>query len=160
MKKKEFDERVHLGFLFDCVAREIKSAVKRGVDESSGGQLTMKHGWMLGYLERQEGPVFQSDLEKTFHFPKSTLADMIQYFEKQGYIAKVPVDGDGRKKQIIVTEEGKRFNQIAEGQIMAVDDYVTEGIPEEQIKLLVETLETMRKNAADYKSYIKLKKED
>ena len=84
----------------------------------------------------------------------------LAYFEKQGYIAKVPVDGDGRKKQIIVTEEGKRFNQIAEGQIMAVDDYVTEGIPEEQIKLLVEPLETMRKNAADYKSYIKLKKED
>ncbi len=160
MIQREFDERVHLGFLFDCVAREIKSAVKRGVNESSEGASNMKHGWMLGYLLRQEGPIFQSDLEKTFHFPKSTLADMIQYFEKQGYIAKVPVDGDGRKKQIVVTEEGKRFNQIAETQIMAVDDYITQGITKEQLDLLVNALETMRKNAADYKSYIELKKED
>ena len=156
----DFDSRRHLGFLFDCTAREIKKAVSRGVIEIDAENCNVKNGWLLGFLERQTEPVFQKDLEKLFHFPKSTLADMIQSLEKSGYIAKAPVDGDGRKKQIIVTEEGKRFNDLAETQILAVDDYITSDIPPEQIEIVVEVLEKMRKNAREYKSYVELKKEE
>lgn len=161
MKKKDFDNRIHMGFLLDIASREIRNAVNRGMIETSEGQqCNMKHGWLLGYLERCEEPVFQKDMEKKFHFPKSTLADMIQYLEKSGYIAKVPVDGDGRKKQIVVTDAGKSFINMAEAQITAVDEYISRDIPSEQIEMLVEVLEKMRKNAEDYKSYIELKKED
>ncbi|QFJ55058.1 MarR family winged helix-turn-helix transcriptional regulator [Pseudobutyrivibrio xylanivorans] len=160
MIKKEFDSRVHLGFIMDCASREIRNAVSRGVIETSEGQCNMKHTWLLGYLERQEEPIFQKDLEKIFHFPKSTLADMLQYLEKSGYIAKAPVDGDGRKKQIVVTEAGRKFTSLAEAQIMDVDDYITRDIPQEQIDMMVEVMEKLRKNAEDYKSYIELKKEE
>ena len=161
LKKKDFDDKLHLGFLLECASREIRNAVSRGVIATNEGQqCNMKYGWMLGYLERQEEPVFQKDLEKTFHFPKSTLADMIQYLEKSGFIAKVPVDGDGRKKQIVVTEAGKDFTNLAEAQITAVDEYISQDIPPEQIAMLAEVLEKLRKNAEDYKSYIELKKEE
>ncbi len=160
MIKKEFDKQIHVGFLLDCASREIRNAVSRGVIETNEGQCNLKHSWLLGYLERQEEPVFQKDLEKIFHFPKSTLADMIQYLEKNGYIAKVPVDGDGRKKQIVVTDAGKNFTSLAEAQITAVDEYIAQDIPKEQIDILIEVLEKMRKNAEDYKSYIELKKEE
>ncbi|SDI40332.1 DNA-binding transcriptional regulator, MarR family [Pseudobutyrivibrio sp. 49] len=156
----DFDSRRHLGFMFDCTSREIRKAVNRGVIEIDAENCNVKNGWLLGFLERQTEPVYQKDLEKIFHFPKSTLADMIQSLEKSGYIAKVPVDGDGRKKQIIVTEAGKRFNDLAESQILAVDDYITSDIPPEQIEIVVEVLEKMRKNAMDYKSYVEEKKED
>ncbi|SDB28034.1 DNA-binding transcriptional regulator, MarR family [Pseudobutyrivibrio sp. YE44] len=160
MVQREFDDKIHLGFLFDCASREIRNAVSRGVIDTSQGQCTMKHGWLLGYLERQEGPIFQKDLEKVFHFPKSSLADMIQYLEKAGYIEKVSVDSDARKKQIVVTEEGRKFTAFAEAQIMEVDDYITQGIPQEQIEMLLDVLEKLRKNAAEYKSYVKLQKEE
>ena len=161
MIKKDFDNRIHLGFLLDCASREIRNAVSRGIiANSEGQQCNMKYGWLLGYLERREDPVFQKDLEKTFHFPKSTLADMIQYLDKSGFIAKVPVDGDGRKKQIVVTEAGKNFVSAAESQISAVEDYISKDIPPEQMELVVEVLEKLRSNAANYKSNIELKKED
>ena len=160
MIKKEFDNQIHVGFLLDCASREIRNAVNRGVIDTGEGPCTMKYGWLLGYMERQDEPVFQKDLERIFHFPKSTLADMIQYLEKSGYIAKVPVDGDGRKKQLIVTESGKNFVNLAEAQITAVDEYISQDIPPEQIQILIEVLEKMRKNAEDYKSYIELQKED
>ena len=156
----DFDSRRHLGFMFDCTSREIKKAVNRGVIEIDADNCNVKNGWLLGFLERQTEPVFQKDLEKIFHFPKSTLADMMQSLEKSGFIAKAPVDGDGRKKQIIVTEAGKKFNTLAESQILAVDDYITKDIPPEQIDMVVEVLEKMRKNAMDYKSYVEEKKED
>lgn len=160
MIDKEFDGKLHLGFLLDCVARETRNAVNRGVIETNDGQCNMKYGWLLGFLQKQTEPVFQKDLEKTFHFPKSTLADMVQYLEKSGYIAKVPVDTDARKKQIVVTEKGQRFNELAMSQIMAVDEYISQDISPEHIDMLVQVLEKMRENAKNYKSYIELKKED
>ena len=156
----DFDSRRHLGFLCDCTAREIKKAVGRGVTEINADTCNVKNGWLLGFLERQTEPVFQKDLEKIFHFPKSTLADMIQMLEKAGYIAKVPVDGDGRKKQIVVTEEGKKYVNMTESQILAVDDYIVKDISPEDMDKLVEILEKLRKNAQDYKSYVEINKED
>lgn len=160
MITEEFDSRTHVGFLCGCIDREVKQAINRGVNELDVDYCSMKHGWLIGYFVRQKDPIFQKDLEKVFHFPKSTLADMIQMLEKDGLIAKVPVDGDGRKKQIIVTEKGKQFNEITETQIMEVEDYITKDISIEEIESVIKVLEKMRDNAKDYKSYIKLKKED
>ncbi len=160
MAEKDFDNRVHVGFLFDSTAREIKKAVNRGLIEEKGCNGVGRNGWLLGYLDRQTDKVFQKDLEAVFHFPKSTLADMLQALEKNGLIAKVPVDGDGRKKQIIVTEKGKENNETVESQIMAVEEYVTKGITQEQLQQVVSILEKMRANAIEYKSYIEDKKEE
>ena len=152
MDSKEFDSKKHMGLLIDSVNREVKKAIERGMSLSNEDPYAMKHGWLLGYLNKQDGPVFQSDMEKTFHFPKSTLADMIQSLERAGYIKKVPVDGDGRKKQIIVTEHGLRFNEIAEEEICAVEDYMIQGITDDQIQITVDVLLKMRQNAAEYKA--------
>ena len=80
--------------------------------------------------------------------------------EKSGYIAKAPVDGDGRKKQIVVTEEGKKFVNMTESQILAVDDYIVKDISPEEMDKVVEILERLRKNAQEYKSYVEIQKED
>lgn len=160
MNTKEFDSRTHLGFLCDCIGREVKNAIRRGAVEKDSNLCSGKHGWIIGYFVRQTEPIFQKDLEQVFHFPKSTLADIIQLLEKDGLIKKVPVDGDGRKKQIVVTEKGIKFNQETEAQIVEVEDYITKDISDEEIDLVVKVLDKMQKNAREYKSYIKLKKED
>lgn len=160
MASKEFDDRTHLAFLFECASREIRKAVMRSVHEEVGEKYALKHGWMLGYLERQKEPVFPKDLEKTFHFPKSTLADMLQSLDKCGLITKVSVDGDARKKQIIVTEKGKEWNTFMENKIMEAEDYITADISDEQFHEVVQVMEKMVENAMKYKSYIEINKED
>ncbi len=160
MDTKEFDSKTHIGFLCGCIDREVKQAINRGVNEVELDYCSMKHGWLIGYFVRQTEPIFQKDLENVFHFPKSTLADMITLLEKDGLIAKVPVDNDGRKKQIIVTEKGKEFNRITEAKIMEVEDYITKDIDPKDLETVSKVLEHMRTNAMDYKSYIRLQKED
>ena len=160
MKGKDFDARIHIGFLTDAVSRDVRKAVARGMVSTNEDPCAMKHGWLLGYLKRQKDPVYQKDMEKVFHFPKSTLADMIQTLEKAGFIEKVPVDGDGRKKQIIVTEKGLRFNKKAESQIMEVEDFTTHNITDEEIEITIRVLEKMRENAAAYKSEIKTEQKE
>ena len=162
MNTNEFDSRTHIGFICDCTSRDIKCAVGRGLKETNAiGRSNLKNAWLVGYLVRQKEPVFQKDLEKIFHFPKSTLADIIQALEKEGLIAKAPVDGDGRKKQIVVTEKGLEFADLAEAQIMDVEDYILKGISGEELDLVISILKKLGDNARDYKSDIDLlKKED
>ena len=160
MNTKDFDSRNHIGFLCDSISRDVKNAVFRGSKEHGTDSFPAKHGWLIGYFVRQTEPIFQKDLEKRFHFPKSTLADMLAILEKDGLIAKVPVDNDGRKKEIIVTEKGKAFNQATEGQIMEVEDYIIDGISQEELEITTRVLEKIQENARNYKSNIKSKKED
>ena len=160
MEAKDFDSKTHIGFLCSCIDREVKHAITRGLKEKDKNINAFRHGWMLGYFVRQTEPIYQKDLEKFFHFPKSTLADIIQSLEKDGFIEKAPVDGDGRKKQIIVTKKGLEYNETTEAQIMEVENYISKGISESEMDLVVDVLDRMRKNAAEYKSYIELKKED
>lgn len=160
MSAIDFDRKTHIGFICGSIGREIKDAIHRGACENQMDLCTTKNGWIIGYFVRQQEPIFQKDLEKTFHLPKSTLADMIQTLEKDGLIAKVPVDGDGRKKQIVVTEKGLEFNRRIENQIIEVENYVTKDVSEEEIATVIRVLEKMQKNAREYKSYVELKKED
>lgn len=99
-------------------------------------------------------------MEQIFHLPKSTLADIIQIFEKEELIEKVPVDGDGRKKQIVVTDKGRELNLTTEAKIMEVEDFMTDSISEEDIEVVVKVLDKMQQNVRKYKSHIMLKKED
>ncbi|MBE5918454.1 MAG: hypothetical protein II833_01970 [Pseudobutyrivibrio sp.] len=160
MDHKEFDSRIHLGFLCDCLSREVKNAVNRGLKEDNGESASSKNGWLLGYITRQSEPVFQKDLESIFHLPKSTLADMIQLLEKDNLIKKVPVDGDGRKKQIVVTEKGQQQILRDEAKIMEVEDFMEEGISSEDMDTVVKVLDRLQQNVRKYKSHIVLKKED
>ena len=160
MCANEFDKKRHIGFICSSIGRDIKEAIHRGACENQMEYCTTKNGWIIGYFVRQQEPIFQKDLEKTFHLPKSTLADMIQTIEKDGLIEKVPVDGDGRKKQIVVTEKGLEFNRRIENQIIEVEEYVTKDISEEEINMVIRVLEKMQQNAREYKSYVELKKED
>ena len=43
---------------------------------------------------------------------------------------------------------------------MEVEDYITKDISDEELDMVIKVLDKMQKNAKDYKSYIKLKKED
>lgn len=160
MDHKEFDSRTHLGFLCDCLSREVKNAVNRGLKDAKGLSAASKYGWLLAYFVRQTEPIFQRDLEQIFHLPKSTLADIIQIFEKEDLIEKVPVDGDGRKKQIVVTTKGRELNLITEAMIMEVEDFMMEDISEEEKEVVAKVLDKMQQNVRKYKSHIMLKKED
>lgn len=160
MKGLDCDLRTHIGFLCDSIGREVKNAIRRGADETDADLCKSRHGWLIGYFVKQTDPIFQKDLEKVFHFPKSTLADMIQALEKDDLIAKVPVYGDGRKKEIVVTEKGLKFHSIIEEQIEQVESYIIKDISPEELEVVVKVLEKMQSNAREYKSYIDLKKED
>ena len=139
----------------DELGRIIRKAVNRGAIKAGADPIALQHGWMIGYLHHQtlEGePVFQKEMEKKFHMPKSTLADTLSYFEKEGLIERIPVENDARCKQIVLTEKGENLSKTVENQINQVEDYMRQGISDEEIDMFFEIISRMKSNALAYEA--------
>lgn len=92
-------------FLTHAFTRKFFEAARaEGVDE-----VTIMHGQILGYLyrcSRAETPVYQRDLEETFHITRSSVTGVVQLMERKGYIQRRSVQGDGRLKELFLTDRG------------------------------------------------------
>ena len=74
--------------------------------------LTSIQSRMLGYLyfQLQNGKqVFQKELEEEFRIRKSSVTSVIQMLEKKGLVRRAGVTGDARRKELMLTEQGKHI---------------------------------------------------
>lgn len=116
-----------------------------GVDK-----LTLMHGWIIRYLyERQEEKVFQKDIEKFFSIGRSTVTNIIQLMEKNGYIARESVPGDARLKKVRLTEKGITRHEMLEELITRLDGELVRGITEEEMDTFYKVMNKIRGNLKD-----------
>lgn len=129
-----------------CLGNLIKrehdaSAVKAQLD-----RLTGLHGWVIGFLARAEGPVFQRDLEKRFSIRRSTVSNIVSLMEKNGFLTREAYEGDARLKQLVLTERAWEIHRIAEADMKRINDRITEGISKEELDMFYSTLQKMKDN--------------
>ncbi len=85
--------------LFRCVS-QINS--KTGAED-----ITATHGWILCYLnDNRDRDIYQRDVESTFSVTGSTVTNILQRMEKNGYIRRESVTNDARLKKLILTDVG------------------------------------------------------
>lgn len=113
-----------------------------GIDE-----LTLMHGWIIRYLyERQEEEVFQKDIEKFFSIGRSTVTNIIQLMERNGYIARESVPGDARLKKVRLTNKGITSHEMLEALINRLDGELVQGITEEELDTFYTVMNKIKGN--------------
>ena len=119
-------------FLTHAFTRKFLELARAGdVDE-----VTIMHGQILGYLYRcgQQGqPVYQKDLEETFHITRSSVTGIVQLMERKGYICRRSVPGDARLKELSLTELGTQACKRAMVAFHQVEDLAIQGLSPEQV---------------------------
>lgn len=118
-----------------------KSAVKAQLDS-----LTGLHGWVIGFIARQDGPVFQHDLEERFSVRRSTMSNILSLMEKNGLITRTPSKKDGRAKQITLTPRAVAIDRFVRQDIERLDAVITKGISEEELKCFFATIDKIKNN--------------
>ena len=123
------------------MSRNLMAAAReRGVDE-----LTAMHGWILGYLCRNEHKdIFQKDIEAEFKICRSTVTNILKLMEKKGYIKRESVPYDARLKKLVLTEAGVRFHENTILSFKQTDDYVAGLLTEEENAELMRLLNKLR----------------
>lgn len=147
------DEGRHVGYEIKALDQLIRRAIvnislKNGMD-----QVTVMHGWIIGYLYRnREKDIYQKDLEAEFQITRSTVTSILKLMEKKGYIERVSVEKDARLKKLILTEKAiaiQRKNCMDINQIL--EKQLIRDISPEEMEIFCRVLHRMRHNLEEEK---------
>ncbi len=109
--------------------------------------LTVMHGWILGYLYENRGhDVFQKDVEAAFSIGRSSVTNIVSLMEKKGYLRRESVDQDARLKKLILTPAGKDLHLRTVSVIDILDKRTKEGIDPWQLQVFFDVIEKLKAN--------------
>jgi DNA-binding MarR family transcriptional regulator len=145
MGTKDLPNR-HIGHKFKEFSKLMDKAIYlRIIKNANVDTITAVHGWMIGYLHNNEDhEVYQKDLEKEFHMAKSSITAILQTMEKNGFIARDPVQRDARLKRIVLTEKGRQYDDQVRRSIDEVEALIRQGFTEEEVEKMMQMLNTMQ----------------
>lgn len=129
--------------LDNMMSRNLMAAAReRGVDE-----LTAMHGWILGYLCRNEDKdIFQKDIEAEFKICRSTVTNILKLMEKKGYIRRESVPYDARLKKLVLTDTGRELHEKTKDMIDILEEQTVAGISKEDLETFYRVIDQLKSN--------------
>jgi len=109
-------------------------------------KLTKEQWLLLKKLHERNGQI-QNDLAFITDRSKTSLTRLIGTMEKKGLVYRVGCEADRRVNRVYYTEKGKAIFAQAEPVFLEVIEQLTENLSEEQVKLTIEALKQIIKNA-------------
>ena len=139
---------------FCMSVRVVNNFIKKYVNEriNSIGLTSFQCG-VLAYIyevTKFGKDVFQKDLENFFVTSKSSMSNLLQSLETKGLIIRKSLEnGDSRKKEILITEEGKKVSNLTGKFFDEVEEILLSSLnkeeKEELFKILSKFNERMEK---------------
>ncbi len=130
--------RVHIGIdkYFSCNSLE-----KYGLN------LTHAQSTMMQFLyAHRDEDIFQKDIENQFQISGATASNTLKGLEKQGVIVRTPMEDDGRKKKITLTQKGTEFHEAAVRNLLHLEEVLIKGLTEEEITIYRDLLSRSAQN--------------
>ncbi len=120
-------------FQFKRMDNLIVRHIHAKLAEEGFDEVTIMHGWILGYLYRnREKSICQKDIEDNFSIAKSTVTNILKLMEKKGYVTRAADEHDARMKILKLTDEGTAMQQKTIEVIDNLHKTIEEGITEEE----------------------------
>ncbi len=96
----------------------------------------------LLYLYRKDSAT-QDELSSYLYIDKSATARAVKSLEQKGYVTKSKDDRDKRFNRIILTDKAKKHEDEIRQRILRWGEFLTEGLDEETIDIILTVLENM-----------------
>lgn len=101
---------------------------------------------VLHFLLSQTDDVFQKDIEEEYCLRPPTATQLLRKMEDNGLICRVPLNNDGRKKKIIVTEKAMEYKDIVMENITDLENTLVKDIPKDELEIFLKVTEKMIEN--------------
>ena len=133
------------GLWINVLSHKLKKLMNANM-QSLG--LTGVQGRVMHYIlvKCADVPVFQRDVENAFDLSRSTATGILQLMEKNGLILRENMASDARLKSLIPTEKAARLDAQIGEYLQQTEQRLTQGVPEEQLLLFLETAARMSAN--------------
>lgn len=94
----------------------------------------------------QKEEIYQKDLENHLEVSKATVSNALQAMENNGIIKRVTSKEDARSKKIILMEKSQRAYEDMQKIFKKLNEELTKGISDEELKMLFDLIERLRNN--------------
>ena len=140
----------HLGKEIIALSNLIKRRM-RVASEALG--ITDTQARVIQYIseESEKREVFQKDIEDTFCVRRSSVTQIIQLLERDGFIVRESVERDARLKKLVVTKKGYQIEKVMKKQIQDMEAELEENISPQEKEMLINILYKIRKNIVEEK---------
>lgn len=128
----------------------LDRSFRKLVDEKTGLQAPQL--FILGYLSRKQGSVYQKDIEALTGNSGPAISNAITRLERIGAIARVEDPLDRRYRRIELTDEGRRTAESGCQVFRMIDDALKQSLTQKELdcfrrisKKLEDRIEELRK---------------
>ena len=140
-----------IGFEIKTVSNLIKRKVNNSVlkkELNSLNKATGMHGWIVNYLynNRDQGDLFQRDIEARFSIRRSTATGLLKLMEKNGLLVRESVDYDARLKKLVLTEKAIAIHNKIDTYLIELEEQLKTGLTQQEIDTFMEIMAKIKKN--------------
>jgi DNA-binding MarR family transcriptional regulator len=146
--KFKFDNTKLNALLLLHQAYDMVLKVEETVFAKSG--LTPQYNGVLMAIKYSKGPVTIKDIANWLDRNSNSISTLIDRMQRDGLVQKLESEHDRREVQVALTSKGEEMFYKADAAGWQVIEGVLNGIPEEDLRLLINQLEQIRDRAFDY----------
>lgn len=139
-------EERYLGLAIYRLSKRIREEMQRADARDQIPQEIAKCGWMIGLIARNEGDIYQKDLESMIPLAKSTITGIVQTLERGGLLRRIPVERDARLKKVVLTQKGQDFQKRSADRFRKLEDQLRAGISPEDLDCFSRVIDQMSEN--------------
>ena len=118
----------------------------RADSDLKGHNLTFSQSRVLSFLSRTGGQATQKEIEDFLEVAHPTVVGIVSRMEKNGYLTSW-VDPQCRRNKIVqITDKARSVSASMDATIQEQEKAMTRGLSEEEVKLLLQSLEIIYQN--------------
>lgn len=114
------------------LSNQIRRKIERDLVDQ-GMKVPSTQSRIIGFLYKEsfKRDIFQKDIEEAFGIRRSSVTNVVQLMDKNGYIERVSVAEDARLKKIVLTDKGLEVQKII-GKVLEEAENSLRGVYSEE----------------------------
>lgn len=143
-------ETIRIGMELRALTNAIRRYFEFSTHSSEIRNATGNNKLIVHYLAQNAGrDIYQKDIETHFNIARSTASKVLKLMEQKGMIEKQSVAQDARLKRVVLTEEAQKIQGLMREDAERMEQTLTRGFSDEELKVLHGYLMRMRANLLD-----------
>ena len=132
----------HLGFEINAISNMLKRKAPK-----PDLPLTKMQMWIIGFIyNKEDGDIFQGDIEKTFHITRATASDILKRMERDGLVVRTSASCDARRKKITLTSAAVEIADSVRRDIDQKELLMRQGLTDEDLNHFFRIMDKIKEN--------------
>lgn len=119
------------------LSNQIRRKIEKDLADQ-GIEVPSTQSRIIGFLYKEsfKRDIFQKDIEEEFEIRRSSVTNILQLMDKNGYIKRISVAEDARLKKIVLTDKGLEVQQAVVKVLEEAEDSLRAVYSEQELEQL------------------------